>query len=213
MADSKTQPKASGLRGEPLRQRVIDAAERLLRQGKAEFSMRDLAAEAGVSFATPFNQFGSKAAIMHAVAGRRVDLMEARYLAAAPSGDVVDRVLLAAEAAVTVMLEEPVVNRSVMGWLGTAGPAIGGAWARSKALWALALADGDGLAMDDRDHALHSLPGQLAFGFRGVLSFWTAGEVADADLATSARDVATAIMLGVLDPTRRGTIRDALGGH
>jgi hypothetical protein len=150
---------------------------------------------------------------MHAVAGRRVDLMEDRYLAAAPSGDVVDRVLLAAEAAVTVMLEEPAVNRSVMGSLGTAGPAIGSAWTRSKALWALALADGDGLAMDDRDHALHALPGQLAFGFRGVLSFWTAGEVADADLATSARDVATAIMLGFLDPTRRGTIREAWGGH
>ena len=46
---------------------MLDAAERLLRDGNAEFSMRDLAAEAGVSFATPFNQFGSKPAIMQAL--------------------------------------------------------------------------------------------------------------------------------------------------
>jgi AcrR family transcriptional regulator len=203
MANSKSEASSSaGFRGEPLRQRVIDAAERLLRQGKAEFSMRDLASEAGVSFATPFNQFGSKAAIMHAVAGRRVDTMEARFAGAAPTGDVVDRVMLAVEAAVTVMLEEPVVNRSVMGWLGTAGPTSGHAWARSKALWSLALADGDGLVPNRREHALRSLPGQLAFGFRGVLSFWTAGEVPDEELAASARDVASAMMLGSVDPSR-----------
>jgi AcrR family transcriptional regulator len=203
VADSKTKPGASGLRGEPLRRSVIDAAERLLRQGKAEFSMRDLAAEAGVSFATPFNQFGSKAAIMHAVAGRRVDVMEARFKRAARPGDVLDGVLLAVEAAVTVMLEEPIVNRSVMGWLGTAGPTAGQAWARSKALWSLALGDGDGIAPHKREHALQTLPGHLAFGFRGVLSFWTAGEVADLDLAARARDVAIAMMLGVLEDSDR----------
>jgi AcrR family transcriptional regulator len=65
-------------RGEPVRQRVLDAAERLLRDGKAEFSMRDLASEAGVSFATPFNQFGSKPAIMHALSARRIDAMLTR---------------------------------------------------------------------------------------------------------------------------------------
>ena len=53
----------------PLRERnkqlardvVLDAAERLLRASpNAEFSMRALAAEAGVGFATPFNHFGNK---------------------------------------------------------------------------------------------------------------------------------------------------------
>lgn len=206
MVDGKTELKATGGRGEPLRQRVIDAAERLLRQGKAEFSMRDLASEAGVSFATPFNRFGSKAAIMHAVAGRRVDLMEVRFGEATCSSDVVDRVLLAVDMAVSVMLEEPVVNRSVMGWLDTAGPITGQARARSNALWSLALADGDGLAPDARDHALERLPGQLAFGFRGVLSFWTAGEVSDSELSESARGVAMAMLLGVVDADRRQAI-------
>ena len=66
-------------RGEPVRQRVLDAAERLLRVGRASFSMRDLATEAGVSFVTPFNQFGGKAAIMHALSARRIDAMIARF--------------------------------------------------------------------------------------------------------------------------------------
>jgi AcrR family transcriptional regulator len=66
MARDKTHPQPKP----PTRERVLDAAERLLAQGSAGFSMRELADEAGVSFATPFNQFGSKAAIMLALSAR-----------------------------------------------------------------------------------------------------------------------------------------------
>ncbi|UAL11503.1 TetR/AcrR family transcriptional regulator [Caulobacter segnis] len=193
---------AAAVRGEPVRQRVIDAAERLLRQDKADFSMRDLAAEAGVSFATPFNQFGSKAAIMQALSARRIEAMEVRFVQAAPSGDALDRVRLAIDTAAAVMLEEPVVNRAVMGSLGAPSPTPGQVWAHSKALWALALGDGDGIVAERREQALSVLPGQLAFAFRGVLSFWTAGELPDDALAASARDVAVALMRGCMEPSR-----------
>jgi AcrR family transcriptional regulator len=199
MARNKTQVSSVGTRGEPLRQRVIDAAERLLRQDKPDFSMRDLAVEAGVSFATPFNQFGSKAAIMLALSGRRIDMMEARYAAARPSGDALDRVLLAVDTAATVMLEEPRVNRAVMGWLGTDGPISGNVLARSTALWAIALGEGDGLIAARREQALRCLPRQLAFAFRGVLSFWTSGELPDEALAASAREMASTLLLGFIE--------------
>lgn len=199
MARIKIEPTPGGTRGEPLRQRVIDAAERLLRQDKADFSMRDLAAEAGVSFATPFNQFGSKAAIMQAISGRRIDMMEARYVAAKPSGSALDRVLLAVDTAAGVMLEEPSVNRAVMGWLGTAGSTPGQVWMHSKALWTLALGPGDGLIAARREQAIRYLPEHLAFGFRGVLSFWTAGELPDEALAANARKVATTLLLGFVE--------------
>lgn len=198
MTRSKIEHSTSS-RGEPLRQRVIDAAEQLLRHGKADFSMRDLAAEAGVSFATPFNQFGSKNAIMQALSGRRIDRMEARYIDARPQGDAFDRVLLALDTAASVMLEEPGVNRAVMGWLGTGGAVPGNVWARSTALWALALGAGDGLIPSRREQALRHLPGQLAFAFRGVLSFWTAGELPDKALARSARGIGGALLLGVTE--------------
>ncbi|XSG81117.1 MAG: TetR/AcrR family transcriptional regulator [Methyloligella sp. ZOD6] len=187
---------SGAVRGEPLRQKVLDAAERLLRQGKAEFSMRDLAAEAGVSFATPFNQFGSKAAIMHALSARRIETMEARFAAAPPPRDTAKRLLLAVETAAAVMLEAPAVNRAVMGWLGAPGPEPGEVLARSTALWALALGDGEGLAEERREEALETLPGLLALGFRGVLSFWTAGELPDATLAPKAKAMANALLRG-----------------
>jgi AcrR family transcriptional regulator len=199
MAKIKTGSSPAGVRGEPLRQRVIEAAERLLRQGKAGFGMRDLAAEAGVSFATPFNQFGNKAAIMQALSALRIERMEARYLAARQSGDAADCVLLAVDTAVAVMLEEPDVNRAVMGWLGTACPVPGQVWARSRDLWTLALGAGEGLIADRREQALRCLPGQLAFAFRGVLSFWSAGELPDNMLAVQAREMAGALLLGFTD--------------
>lgn len=189
----------SAIRGEPLRQQVIDAAERLLRDGKAEFSMRELASEAGVSFATPFNQFGSKAAIMHALAERRIDMMAKRYAERPLLPNAVERVLLAIEIAATGMLEEPVVNRAVMGWIGTAGPAPGRALTLSMGLWSLALGGGDGLDPAQREEALRSLPRQLAFGFRGVLSFWTSGELGNNELVADAQQVARTLLRGFTD--------------
>ncbi len=159
--------------------------------------MRDLAAEAAVSFATPINQFGCKAAIMQALSGRRIDEMESRFRAAHPIGAVAaDRVLLAVDVAATVMLDEPEISRVVMFWLGIPGPSPGPVLARSTALWALALGAGEGLIGARREQALNDLPQQLAFAFRGVLSFWTAGELPDEMLAEHARMVASTLLLG-----------------
>lgn len=194
----KTQAGGSA-RGAPVRQKVIDAAERLLRQGRAEFSMRDLASSAGVSFATPFNQFGSKAAIMHALSERRIDEMTQRFAQAPASPDAVSRVLLAFDVAVAVMLEEPDVNRAVMGWLGAPSVTPGRVWEQSKALWSLALGDGESLDATRRDEALEQLPGLLALGFRGILSFWTAGEVADEALGSSARKIGETLLRSFME--------------
>ena len=197
MTDRKPSSVPLRARGEPVRLRVIEAAEQLLRRGKAEFSMRELAAEADVSFATPFNQFGSKHAVMLALSGRRIDDMQARYLAFSPSGDAPARILAAVDIAAAVMLESPRVNRAVMGWLGAASDAPGAVLAHSAALWALALGAGEGLRPDCRSRALRDLPTQLAFAFRGVLSFWTAGELGDKRLASSAKDMAGALLSGL----------------
>ncbi len=196
MTAIKNRSPGTAVRGESLRQTVLDAAEALLRDGNADFSMRDLAAEAGVRFATPFNQFGSKAAIMHALSGRRIDTMTKRFAEAPALPDAAGRVLLATAIGVEVMLEQPEVNRTVMGWIGAAAPSSGQVLAHSSALWALALGAGEGLIADRRDQALSTLPAQLAFGFRGVLSFWTAGELSDEALAQNVQDVASTLLLG-----------------
>ena len=198
----KTAPQST-LRADAMRRRVTEAAERLLRTGRTEFSMRDLAAEAGVSFATPFNQFGSKVAIMHALSAQRIAAMAASFDQAEPEGDAPDRVMVAVGIAAAVMLAEPKVNRSIIATLGAPGGEPAQVYAQSRALWARAVRDGDGLDLELVTLARSVLPDQLAVAFRGVLSFWTAGEVGDAELATRARAAAAALLLGFVDARRR----------
>lgn len=209
MPDSKADPQSSPSRGEAMRRRVIEAAERLLRSGAAGFSMRDLATEAGVSFATPFNHFGSKTAIMRALSAQRIAAMLDRYGNAQPRGDAADRVLTAVDIAAAEMLAEPEVNRAVIGTLGAPGGEPGEAYAQSRALWAEALQGCDGFRPDLVEIARSVLPDQLAVAFRGVLSFWTAGEFSDTELAPRARTGAATLMLGFVDAGRR----DALLAH
>jgi len=192
MARDKThsQPKL------PTRERVLNAAERLLAGGSAAFSMRELAEEAGVSFATPFNQFGSKAAIMLALTARRVASMQEQFAQAARPDTATARVLLAVDIGASVMLAAPAVNRAITAAISAPSDEASDASYRSAALWVEALADGKGLLPATRPLALALLPSQLAMALRGVLSFWTAGEIPDRLLKQRARAAAATVLLG-----------------
>lgn len=190
-------------RASAMRRRVLDAAEHLLHEGRAEFSMRDLAASAEVSFATPFNHFGSKTAIMQALSAERIASMVARFDEAAPGGDAADRVLAAMDIASAVILASPAVNRAVIGTLGAPGGEDGRAYIQSRALWARAIASGDGLEPSLVEVARQTLPDQLALAFRGALSFWTAGEIASPALAGCARAAVATLLFGFVTEDRR----------
>lgn len=180
------------------RERILDAAEHLLGQGSAAFSMRELADEAGMSFATPFNQFGSKAAIMLALSARRIDTMRDQLARAPLPGLVAARVLVAVDIAAAVMLNAPAVNRAVMAAISAPNDEPGSVSAHSSALWAEALGTGAGLSSATHSLALAALPDQLAIAFRGVLSFWTAGELSDQLLRKRARAAAATVLLGFI---------------
>ena len=65
------------------RRRILDAAERLIRQtGGADFSMLALAAQAEVSPATPYNLFGSKARLLFALFNRALAELPVKDLTA-----------------------------------------------------------------------------------------------------------------------------------
>jgi len=207
---STDKPPASPAAARTTRQRVLAAAERLLESDRAGFSMRDLAAEAGVSFATPFNQFGSKAAILQALSDERIGRMQARLTAAGRPDDAPSAILVAVAVATAVMLEKPTVNRAVMAGLGSPSGQPGVVWARSRALWAEAMGEGQGLAPGTAALAREALPGQLALNFRGVLSFWAAGEISDLDLPRRAAAGAAALLLGFVPESRRGSLERLL---
>ncbi|MCQ8241802.1 TetR/AcrR family transcriptional regulator [Rhizosaccharibacter radicis] len=196
------------------RARILDAAERLLRgDGAAEFSMRDLAEAAGVSFATPFNQFGSKAGIMQALSDRRIDEMDGRLASLAEPAGMADRVLAATDIATGVLLAEPALNRHLIGFLGVPTAEPGRVAGRSRSYWIAAL-DGAADLAKRRDPAAglarDRLPDLLALGFRGCLSFWVAGEIADDALPARARAMAAALLLGFVRPDGQGSLRALL---
>jgi AcrR family transcriptional regulator len=209
MARDKTLPHLKP----PARERVLDAAERLLAEGSAAFSMRDLADEAGVSFATPFNQFGSKAAIMLALSARRIALMHTRLSDGALPDSAIRRVLVAVDIAASVMLAAPAVNRAVMGAIGAPSDAASDVSSHSGGFWAEALGSGAGLAAATHGLALAVLPDQLAAAFRGVLSFWTAGEVSDQLLVSRGRAAAAAVLLGFAGGAEREELLLILGSE
>lgn len=195
----------------PMRERVLDAAERLLAGSGAAFSMRQLAEEAGVSFATPFNQFGSKAAIMLALSARRIAAMNARLAEAGLPESAPERVLAAIDIATAVMLEAPAVNRLFMGAISAPSEETGDVSSHSAALWTAAVGSGDGLIAASRPLALAVLPTQLAVAFRGVLSFWAAGEIPDDALNRSTRAAAATVLLGFVAPDKRGDLLALIG--
>lgn len=196
----------------PLRERnrllardlVLDAAERLLRKSAvAEFSMRELALEAGVGFATPFNHFGSKNAIMQALSSRLIERMAARFRDDTPRGDAIDRVLAMGRISVAGLLEQPEISKAVVGSLGLAGPAPSAVRPQSEAIWWLALGDFSGFDGEMRARAEATLPQQLAFMFRGCVSFWIAGELSDEQLVQAFEAGASTLLLAFADDKRR----------
>jgi AcrR family transcriptional regulator len=69
--------------GEETRELILKAAEKLFAaQGLQSVSMQDIAAEAGVSRATVFNQFGSKILVLDAITARSLETYRAMLRAA-----------------------------------------------------------------------------------------------------------------------------------
>lgn len=180
---------------------VLDAAERLLHgSASAEFSMRDLAAEAGVGFATPFNHFGSKAAIMQALSSRLIERMAARFREQAPRGNAIDRVLAMGRISIALLLAQADVSKAVVGSLGVADPTPSSVRPQSEAIWLLALDDFAGIDHDRTLQAKTALPQQLAFMFRGCLSFWIAGELDDEQVMKAFESGAAVLLLAFAKP-------------
>jgi AcrR family transcriptional regulator len=183
---------------------VLDAAERLLRKGElGEFSMRALAAEAQVGFATPFNHFGSKNAIMQALSARLVGRMLDRFNESVPPGDAFDRVLAMGAISAALLLDQPEVYRAVVASVGAVQPIPSAVRTNSESLWSRALGHGEGIAPELRDFAQTRLPEQIAYLFRGCLSFWIASELTDEALYGAFAEGVATLMLGLVEPTRR----------
>jgi AcrR family transcriptional regulator len=150
----------------------------------------------------PFNHFGSKAAIMQALSAERVDRTTTLFARTAHAGNAVTRVISGTGIAAAVMLKAPAVNCAVMGVPGAPPAEPADTSARSRALWSRALGNGEGLEPSTAKLACSVSPEQLALAFRGMLSFWSAGEIPDPRLEQHARVAGMVLLLKFL--TKRG---------
>ena len=159
------------------RERIVAAAAALARaQGFDAVAMTAIAAEAGVSPATLYNLFETKAAIFREVFDQDLETF-VRQLAASPAASALDRLFTAVELAGQLYAADPIFYRAMAlhgGRSGSLRPAIR---EPRMAFWraqvAAAIADG-GLG-DDSDPAL--IGTTLAHLFAGVVQDWAADAI------------------------------------
>ncbi len=102
------------LRKEEFKNRILDAAEALiLETGDVSFSTRDLAKSADVSFATPFNHFGSKLGVLDAIIERSLTRMPQSKNQRV--GDSIDGLLTAVHPAINYYSKQSKLYRPIYG--------------------------------------------------------------------------------------------------
>lgn len=189
---------------EERRQRIIAAARTLIREtGSTGLSMRELARCAGVSLATPYNLFGSKAAVVLAVLQDVRDFRDrfSRFR----DRDPIDRIFAAVDLAIEFYLADPRFYRTL--WQAVFGNASDVRAAiynpKRDAFWRT-LIDGavEAGAIDPAiDPAL--LLNQLDHQFRAVMLAWVVGELPPPALAPAVRLGHALILRGAAtDPWR-----------
>jgi AcrR family transcriptional regulator len=185
---------------------MLDAAARILNASDPpDFSMRDLCEAAGVSFATPFNHFGSKTGVVHALAMRIFADVHNRYARSNKPGDAIDRVFAMAAVGTEVWLENPAVNRYISSSLMVAGNKEHPEQflEHSCKLWLEALGSLDGLEGIDNKSYASSLSLSLAVAFRGTMALWIGGEISDSQFAPLLQAHIACLLLGFAPSHRR----------
>jgi AcrR family transcriptional regulator len=111
-------PSAAHERGKSKRRRaILDAAhDIILREGEGGMTMRAMAAQAGVSPATPYNLFGSKQAILQAIYDEDYDNF-ARYFDGHASSDPLNRIFDLADVSIEYFELQPDFYRALFGIL------------------------------------------------------------------------------------------------
>lgn len=187
---------------------VLDAAEELLLEGEsADFSMRMLCERAGVSFATPFNYFGSKNGILRGLAMRIFERTHTRYAESTSPGDAIDRVIAMTNIGVDVLVELSVVNRAVC----AAYVSVGASeefdfFSPALSLWSNTLGEFDGFDRALIPIARELLPEQLAILFRGTMALWITGELPEERFRTVALSGVATLLFGLASRRRRDVL-------
>jgi AcrR family transcriptional regulator len=189
------------------RERILDAARRLIRSAGTGFSMRALAEESQVSLATPYNLFGSKGGVLDALLNASLDNVD-RATHTFRSTDPIERVLEVAGIAADVYARDPAFYQPLMQFLLGAREVVHRPRfiARSLALWNRTVQAAVRHRLVSADVAAGPLARQLMINFAGVLELWIHEELDEDGLRDQALYGSTLLLLGAALPTARGRL-------
>jgi AcrR family transcriptional regulator len=178
---------------------ILDAAERLIRgEGGTQFSMRALAAEAGVSQATPFNLLGSKAAILRGLIERSTIPPAAPRWEKEPIQLIFQICTLITER----FARDADYYRALMSGIGSAPEAALAAMAKWQQV--LQHTATSGALAEDTDVRL--LAENLELLLIGTLALWTSGDLPSERLTAQYRHGVATCLLGAATDRSRARI-------
>lgn len=197
---------------EQRRQRILDAAEELIRESAGtEFLMTTLAERAGFSQATPYNLFGSKAGILFALLNRSVDEIFRDADLDNGETDPFERVLHAARVASGVFSADPGFYRPLYRYLlGVVDSEHRPAFMdRALVYWKRALAGAGTAGLFSPELTRDEMARGIVVYFLGTLDLWVQDELDDREFDAQIQYGVACLLLGIADDAAR----PALKGH
>lgn len=164
---------------EERRRAILSAAEKLLREGDgADFSMRALAREAGVSFATPFNLFDNKAGILVSLMTQQVAQHRHSLERVSKQSDPIEKLFRLIDVSVEGYTADPQLIRPLfLAIESITGPERRHVRDQGALVWKPALEAARTEKAIDPKRDLNVLARSLNFMFRESLSAWASGEM------------------------------------
>jgi len=199
------------MRREERRERLVRAARDLLAAGDGGFSMIELARRAGLSLATPYNLFGSKAAILHAVFAAEVTGLR-RSVEVVDPADPPRLALSVADHIAQVFARKPDFYRNLSRSLSGLG---------TQEVRGLVIPLGDTLlaplveAMAAADMIRPAMPHdvlvtQLAYAVNSIFVLWAVLDWPEPRMAAELRVAITITLLGALTEAPRAAFVEAV---
>lgn len=194
---------------EARRQEILSAAEALIREtGSTDFTMTTLARKSGFSPATPYNLFGTKAAILYALLNRSADSMFGLVHARDGENDVVLKALRASEALADTLVRDPGFYRPLYAFLlGVFDAVYRPAFiARSLQYWMEALEGIDAGKLVLLRLELKDLARLLAIQAIGTIDMWVQDELNGSEVVAQLRQGTCLVLLGIVPPAARAAL-------
>ena len=184
------------------KEQVLAAVEASIRKdGTVNFSMRELADKADVSFATPFNLFGKKEDILAALFNKRVTALAEQTTNRDKVGTSIDSLLrVAIDSCEGYLSDAELFKPLAQSFRTQSTPQLEAISNHAQSIWKDALADclADRLLSPDVD--LDALARQLHIGFRVAFWMWATEELTDDEFRQQALSNAAACLLTQTTP-------------